>query len=212
MRLSHHRRFLVALAVGVAAIVVGEVLGRPASRALRLIVGGDAFFLVYLVLTFRYVQKTSAPALRRRAANPDEGLPLILLVTGATVVTSLASVFLLTRGGGAVGPAGLALALAAVPLGWLTLHTMIAFHYANIYYTPAGRGDAGGLAFPRTPEPGLLEFLYYSFVVGMTAQVSDVDVTSTDQRRVTLVHGILSFFYNTVILALAVNAAANLGG
>ena len=82
----------------------------------------------------------------------------------------------------------------------------------NLYYAPAGDGDAGGLEFPQTPEPGLWDFLYYAYVVGMTAQVSDVAVTREAQRRITLVHGIFSFFYNTVILALAVNAAANLRG
>jgi hypothetical protein len=106
----------------------------------------------------------------------------------------------------------LPLAAAAVPLGWLTLHAMVAFHYAHLYYAPAASGDAGGLEFPRTPEPGLWDFLYYAYVVGMTAQVSDVAVTGEAQRRITLAHGIFSFFYNTIILALAVNAAANLRG
>jgi uncharacterized membrane protein len=101
-----------------------------------------------------------------------------------------------------------------VPLGWFTLHTVAAFRYAHLYYTKRGGGgnepgDAGGLAFPETREPGTWDFLYYAFVVGMTAQVSDVQVLSTSMRRLTLAHSVTSFFFNTVLLALAVNIAAS---
>ena len=109
-------------------------------------------------------------------------------------------------------PLQLALALCGVLSGWLTLHTIAAFRYAHLYYARAshggGQADAGGLAFPGTSEPATWDFLYYSFVVGMTAQVSDVDVQSSRMRRLTLAHGIASFFFNTVLLALAVNVAA----
>jgi uncharacterized membrane protein len=98
----------------------------------------------------------------------------------------------------------------SVPLGWATPHTVMAFHYAHLFYAghPSSHlVDAGGLAFPGTREPRSWDFLYYSFVVGMTAQVSDVQVVSTSMRQITLVHGMVSFFVNTVIIALAVNVA-----
>ena len=107
----------------------------------------------------------------------------------------------------------LVLAILSVLLGWFTLHTVVAFRYAHLYYAPApetaGQArDARGLEFPGTREPDLWDFLYYSFVIGMTAQVSDVQVTSAVMRRTTLAHGVTSFFFNTVILALSVNIAA----
>ena len=93
------------------------------------------------------------------------------------------------------------------------LHTLAAFHYANLFYAPApGGGEARGLDFPGSPEPDPWDFLYFAFVIGMTAQVSDVAVRSTALRRTALAHGVASFFYNTVILALAVNAAIALAG
>ena len=210
MHFSHHRRFLAALALGGLVYAAAAVLGQPASQALQIVLAGDAFFLAYLVLTALFVRRTTAADLRARAANPDEGLPLILFVTGATVAISLVSVLILVERGGSSGLLAVPLAVVAVPLGWLTIHAMVAFHYANLFYAPVGEGDAGGLDFPETPEPGLWDFLYYAYVIGMTAQVSDVAVTSATQRRTTLAHGVFSFFYNTVILALAVNAAANL--
>jgi uncharacterized membrane protein len=83
-----------------------------------------------------------------------------------------------------------------------------------MYYSDAdpgpGRADVGGLSFPDSREPSVWDFLYYSFVIGMTAQVSDVQVTNTAMRRITLVHSVVSFFLNTVLIALAVNVAVAL--
>ncbi|SDL07898.1 DUF1345 domain-containing protein [Paracoccus chinensis] len=95
------------------------------------------------------------------------------------------------------------------------VHAVMAFPYTRLFYAPAadagaGMGatwDSGGLDFPgNRPEPGPWDFLYYSFTLQMTAQTSDIAVTTTDMRRVTLGHSVLSFFYNAVIVALAVNA------
>jgi uncharacterized membrane protein len=104
-----------------------------------------------------------------------------------------------------------ALAVASVPLGWLVLHTLMAFHYANLCYAPGPEGGSG-LGFPRTPEPGPWDFLYFAFVIGIAAQVSDVTVRSTGMRRVVLAHSVASFFYNAVILALVVNAVLTYAG
>lgn len=135
---------------------------------------------------------------------------LIVLLTLCAVSLCLAAIFALLGAPGAPGPLPLGLAVASVLLGWLTLHTVAAFRYAHLYYSPSdgSQRDAGGLAFPGTPEPGPWDFLYYSLVVGMTSQVSDVQTLSPEMRRTTLAHGVTSFFFNTVILALAVNVAA----
>ena len=96
--------------------------------------------------------------------------------------------------------------------GWAVLHTVMAFHYATIHYfdDPDCVGDEKDLLFPGNGDPGPWDFLYYSFVVGMTAQVSDVQVTTTEMRKATLFHGVVSFFFNTVFIAMAVNAAVAL--
>jgi uncharacterized membrane protein len=102
----------------------------------------------------------------------------------------------------------LILALASAPLGWMVLHMVSAFHYANLYYVgpdPTCTEDFP-LKFPGTDRPGPWDFIYFSFVVGMTAQVSDVLVQSTRMRRAVMNHSIVSFFFNTVLIAMAVNA------
>ena len=126
---------------------------------------------------------------------------------------SVGAIFMLLRLADEAGTRAGAVAVAGVPLGWLTLHTLFAFHYARMFYArrPDG-GDADGLDFPDTDEPGPWDFLYFSFVIGMTAQVADVTVCTTSLRKAVLAHGAISFFYNAVILALAVNAALTYAG
>ncbi|MEO8896257.1 MAG: DUF1345 domain-containing protein, partial [Rhizomicrobium sp.] len=101
----------------------------------------------------------------------------------------------------------LVLAAIGAPLGWCVLHTVMAFHYADIYYFDDSERD---LEFPGRGDPGPWDFLYFSFVIGMTAQVSDVQVKTTVMRRSVLWHGIVSFFFNTVFIAMAVNAGVTL--
>src|SRR5262249_590036 len=125
----------------------------------------------------------------------------------------LAALFSLLAGQERPATRFLVLAILSVLLGWFTLHTVVAFRYAHLYYsrglaTEGDPRDAGGLEFPGNPQPDIWDFLNYSFVIGMTAQVSDVEVSSAVIRRTTLMHGVTSFFFNTVILALAVNIAA----
>lgn len=211
--LRHHVRFYAAVACGVALGALGSRLALP----LRLVIGGDAFFATYLLAMSRFLGRGTPAFLRRRSRYADEGVPLIGLITLAAIGLSLAAIFYLLNTRPAPGPTALSVSFACVILGWLTLHTVAAFHYAHLYYTDADgcdtvTADAGGLAFPGEPEPTAWDFVYYAFVVGMTAQVSDVQVTSRSMRRLTLAHGIVSFFMNTVLVALAVNAAVAIGG
>src|SRR5512134_308216 len=185
------------------------------AQPIRLMVAGDGFFGVYLVLMAVLETRATPEDMRRRASFEDEGIILIVLITLTAISLSIGSIFALLEPE-RPDTFRLALAIASVPLGWLTLHTIAAFHYAHLYYAKvmSSRGhrqDAGGLAFPETSEPTGWNFLYYSFVIEMTAQVSDVQVLTTPMRRLTLAHGVASFFYNTVILALAVNLAVGQG-
>jgi uncharacterized membrane protein len=101
----------------------------------------------------------------------------------------------------------LVLSLAALAGSWLFIHVIFAFHYAHRYYQQEKRKEPGdaGLQFPGGQDPDYFDFLYYAYVVGMTSQVSDVQVTSRDMRRLTLLHSVLSFGFNMFILALGIN-------
>jgi uncharacterized membrane protein len=133
-----------------------------------------------------------------------------MLIAVSAACISLAGLALCLHGADGALPdqPTLRLILAAVTVlgSWSLIHTIFALHYAHLYYGMA----AGGLIFPGGGDPNYWDFLYYSFVVGMTCQVSDVQVASPRLRRLTLLHGVLSFFFNTVILALAVSIGAGL--
>lgn len=213
--LHRHRAFYIAAGAGVTAALAGFFL----DPKLAVTLGANAFFLVYLVLSLSGVPKLTAAYLKRNAERADEPVTVIFLVTLATVVVALASLFLLVNQKESPDLLVLALTLAAVPLGWFTIHTMAALHYAHLYWQPHSASEtrgrtkslAGGLDFPGTKEPCGMEFLYFAYVIGMTAQTSDIAVTTTQMRTASLVHSVIAFFFNTVLVAAAVNAAVSLG-
>jgi uncharacterized membrane protein len=204
-----HGRFLFAFAFGLLALLLAHAWGLREQT--RVLIGAICFFATYLVLMLHFVRTVTPSVLRRRAEQSDEGVMLILLLAAISVGISLSSIVLLLNSPDGGSIVERFVAFATVPLGWASLHTVIAFHYAHLYYRPDSDGE-GGLGFPDMKEPGPWEFLYFATCIGMAAQVSDVTVTTTPMRRAVLFHAISSFFFNTVILALAVNAAVTAGG
>jgi uncharacterized membrane protein len=209
--LLHHARFYLAALLGAIIWIVLQAFPLTLlPPPLPILLAGDAFFAIYLVLTMLLAIYEAPSRMRQRASIEDEGFGLIAGMTLVAVALSIGSIFILLNRGGEVSRIGLWLSVANVPLGWLTLHVAAAFHYAHLYYAQIADKDgkkrnACGLKFPGSGDPIMWDFLYYSFVVGMTAQVSDVQTLTTAVRRLTLLHGIVSFFFNTVLLALAVN-------
>ncbi len=208
---GRHARFYAAAAIGGLVWAATGTFGPQ----LRLMAAADTFFGVYLVLMTILIVRATPDELRRLAGVEDEGSFLILLIALAVICLSLAAIFTLLNQPQKPGAVQMILTLASAPLGWLMLHTIAALHYAHLFYTPSGSSgsdrDSGGLKFPGTDEPHAWDFIYHAFVIGMTAQVSDVAVLTTRMRQLTLAHAIISFFFSTVLIALAVNVAVALG-
>ena len=206
--LSRHMRFYISLGLGLATALAAGLVGFDAP----LLAGGDVFYLVFLGLCLVMVAGQKTDDLKRRAKEEDEGIGIVLLITIATMGFFIYGVFTALNKKNGLDLPPLILAAIGAPLGWAVLHTVMAFHYADIHYfdDPDVQGDEKDLSFPGDGDPGPWDFLYYSFVVGMTAQVSDVQVTTTEMRKATLFHGVVSFFFNTVFIAMAVNAGVAL--
>ena len=204
---GRHTPFLAGVAA--AGVALALALGLIPDLAIEL--PAVAFFLVYLVLTLRRFPALTAERLEQHAADADEPVWIIFAATLAVVGISLASLFSVVNGAHAAPFLRLLLAFASVALGWLTIHLMAALHYAHLYWRPARDGGSWkGLDFPDTKHPSAWDFAYFAFVIGMTAQTSDVAITTTAMRRVNLLHAVVSFFFNTVLVAVAVNAAVAL--
>ena len=195
------------------AIVLGAIIciALPADWrvATRLIVGWDAGVVIYLGLAYGSMVNSDVARIRRRAALLDEDRTVFLLLTTAAALASLGAIVVqLSAKGTAHQPLHLALAVATIALSWAFTHTIFALHYAHEFYVEA-RDESGGLAFPGKGQPDYWDFLYFSLVIGMTSQVSDVAVTAKSIRRTVAGHGVLSFFFNATLLALMVNIAAS---
>ena len=207
--MKSHIRFVLAFAIGAVVALLVQLTHLPFE--LRVLAAANAFFVSYLGLMLQFAATTSADELRTHAEQNDAGAAAILLLALAAGAISLTSIIMVLS-----APSGSAhirlIALGSVPLGWAAVHVLAGFHYAYLFYQPRKAKTPAGLDFPETEKPDPWDFLYFSFVIGMTAQVSDVTTSSAQMRKVVLVHSIGSFFYNTIILALAVNAAVTSAG
>jgi uncharacterized membrane protein len=198
-------RTFIAIAVGIIAFFL-----MPASLRLvtRLLVGWDSTVTLYLVLVFVMVARSGVVHIRRNAVLQDDGRFLILMVTAFGAFASIAAI-VFELGASNRSASGLTLATITIALSWAAVHTAFALHYAHEYY----RGQKpGGLQFPngdQHEDADYWDFVYFSFVIGMTAQVSDVGITDKIIRRTATVHGIISFVFNTALVALMVNIAAS---
>jgi len=178
------------------------------------LIGWSTLTFSYLVATLWVASRCNVDFIRKRAALLDEGgVAILLVIVGVTVASMAAIVMQLVQAKG-TGHVGFSTALAAgtVALSWLFLHSVFAFHYAHEFYNDDGSGHFRGLDFPGTEMPLYWDFLYFSFITGMTTQVADVVTKNGPMRKLVLAHAIISFFFNTTIIALGVNIAASLVG
>ena len=198
-------RTFIAVAIGIIAFFL---LPTSLRLATRLLISWDIFVAFYLVLVYALVLRSGLAHIRRNAVLQDDGRFLILLVTALGAFASIAAI-VLELDAKHRGPPELGLAMATIALSWAAVHTTFALHYAHEFYRGA---KPGGLDFPKGHEdedPDYWDFVYFSFVIGMTAQVSDVGVTDKTIRRTATAHGIISFVFNTALVALMVNIAAS---
>jgi uncharacterized membrane protein len=205
-----HKRLLISAAIGIAAILVLRTTGLHLVTSMLL--GWDIAVAIYLVAAAVVMARCSTvAAIKRNAAIQDEGAFAILLLTVAAAIASLGAIFAELAALDRTSPnygLDIALVVTTVILSWTFTHTIFALHYAHDFYGEAERSD--GLKFPGNTQPDYWDFVYFSFVIGMTFQVSDVAVTNRSIRRMVVAHGALSFLFSTAIVALTVNIAAGL--
>ena len=202
-----HRRLVISVLIGVATM-----LALPAAPITRILIGWDLGVVIYLVWAAVVMsQCTSVAQMKANAAAQDEGALAILILVAASGMASLIAIFAELAALERTDPhygIYVVLAIGTVVLSWTFIHTIFALHYAHEFY---GSGEhKNGLRFPGDGQPDYWDFIYFSFVVGMTFQVSDVQVLHKTARRTVVAHGALSFFFTTAVVAMAVNIAASI--
>jgi uncharacterized membrane protein len=175
------------------------------------LIAWDLGVVLYLSLVLWLAAHADTALIRRQSKLQDVGR---FAIPGATVVAALASLVAVLYelrpppGGGCVPPQELALGALTIFLSWALIHTILAVHYTHEFYGEH-RDGGRGLKFPGGAPPNYWDFIYFSFVIGMTNQVSDVSVTSRAIRKTVTTHSVVSFIFNVAVLAVSLNIVAS---
>jgi len=214
-RLSSATRVLLGLLAATAAwLWLPTGLGPAASTISRLVAAWDSFGVTLLLLLWAAIFTADADRIRAVAATEDLSRTLSSVFVLVAASASLLGATALLKTVHNLSPAKLVqhitLSMVAVGAAWLLVHTVFTLRYAHVYYDANEDGsDVGGLDFPgNDPEPDYLDMAYFAFVIGMTAQTADVSISSRTMRRVALLHGLISFVFNTTLVALVISGIA----
>lgn len=213
--LTAHIRLIIAVLVGIAVWLVypyGEGL-------IRVLVSWNIAGWLYVALIWIMMARAEVDGIRRQASLEDESrtvlLVLVILGSLATILAIVAQLSALAEDHGPDRTFKFALTFSTILVSWLLIHLVFALYYAHEFHSEGRihrRGRGGGLEFPGEDIPDYFDFLYFSLTVGMTAQTSDVAVSSHRMRRIVVAHGFLSFLFNTTVIALVVNLTAQIAG
>ncbi|MGN6211923.1 DUF1345 domain-containing protein [Parafilimonas sp.] len=207
---------LQRIAISLIVSFVAFFILKKTSSLIKITLMWDAFALCYLILSWIVIAKRSVPQIKKLATKDDGSAIFVFILI---VISSLASMFtvlllmLSQQNSSETDILYLPAAISGMMLSWIMVHSIYTFHYAHRYYDDDENNpgkDATGLEFPGNAKPNYLDFAYFSFVIGCTFQVSDVEVSSPKIRRIVLFHGLLSFALNTFVVALTINLIAGL--
>ena len=193
---------LITLALFVALLPLMSV-----SRAL--LVSFDIGITVFLALLVNVMSRATPSRMRQRAKLQDEGKWVVLGASLILSVVIMLALYLELHAGKDKSVRDALLAGSTIFLSWLFLAAIFSQQYAHSFYLDPACQD-GGLVFPGTAEPDYWDFMYFSVVLSMTFQVSDVQITARPIRRLALLHGIVAFFFNVTIIAITVNVVAGI--
>jgi uncharacterized membrane protein len=209
-------RLFICLAIGIAVVFIQP---HDWQQATRLLVAWNCAVILYLIFGARMMMQADKLSIRRRAQLTDDGKYAFLGLSILAAIASFAAIVFELAGvkdlSGSDKAAHIALVAATIVSSWFFVHLTFTLHYAHEYFADELRTSdptdvRGGLIFPGTKDPHYLDFLYFSYIIGVASQTADVATSSATMRALALVHGIVSFFFNTTILALTINIAASL--
>jgi uncharacterized membrane protein len=214
-RLDANYRLVISLCV---SIIVFFFIRNLYTLPALILFGWISFALMLIILDWIIILSSHPREVRLLAKIQDSSRILIVLIVLAASLASLVAIIFLLKSAKGHSKADfnehIILSISAVIVSWWLVHTIFTLLYAHLYYdTDTDSGETktiGGLMFPGNEEPDYMDFVYFSFVIGMTFQVSDVEISSRYIRRFAILHALMSFAFNTAILALSINVISGL--
>lgn len=210
-------RLFISCAFG---IFVGILLPHEIRWVTRALIGWNAGLWLYFALVGVMVAAATKESMIRRAAQQDDGRFTILILATLAACAAFGGIFaeltIVKDSSGLLKALHISLAAATIVSAWTFIHVMFALHYAHEYFSEhvaksaPGADSHAALRFPGTNEPDYLDFLYFSFVIGVACATADIEIWARGMRRTALVHCVLAFFFNSAVLALTINIAAGL--
>ena len=216
LRLHPIHRLVISLLLAIVTFIV--IANTTLSVLVKIMIAWTVFALFHTIASWIVFFTREPSQIREHAKQEDGSRVYVFLLILITSFASLVAVLLLMLSKNQTDIPHviyISVAVSGMLLSWTMVHTLFGFHYANLYYANDKKNPsvhAEGLEFPEEKKPDYLDFAYFSFVLGMTFQVSDVDVTSKTIRRMALLHGLISFVLNTFVVALTINIIAGLMG
>jgi uncharacterized membrane protein len=205
-----HSRWKLFLSAVVGFFIAFILIPREWGLVVRVLIGWDVGVALYILLALWTIRHSDATHIPSQSLSQDDLRHVITPLTVIAALVILPLIFIELRhptGGTERNPFDITLGGLTILLSWAFIHTILAFHYAHEYYEHRSRQE--DLEFPGDPAPDYRDFMYFSFVIGMTWQVSDVQVKSKSMRKTVILHSLVSFIFNVTLLALAINIVAS---
>ena len=211
-----HRPYLFgAFALGISVYVLLRFM-TAWQWSTCLLIGWNIATWSYLLTTLHMMLNTRTDNILQRARDQDESKWVIMTAVLVAVLVCLVAIVVqlsqTPKQQLGMELADIGLTIATIFSTWLLMHTMFAIHYAHDYYLAKSRGDEPRLDFPKNQQPDYLDFIYFSYIIGTSAQTADIAITRSALRHLNIFHCVLAFAFNTVILAITINVTAGFLG
>jgi len=215
-RIPARNKLLFVFAISLLVFLLLSQLGNKIEFITRLMISWNSFSLLWIAFSIFTFFTMKPRQIRLLVQNQDSSRRIVFFIVVISTVCSLLGVLFLLIGKGHWVLNKYIVSfiyINGVIFSWLLLHIMFTFRYAHLYYHDEQfmpEKSVPALNIPNEPNPDYLDFAYFSFIIGMTFQVSDININSRHIRRLALLHGLLSFLFNTVIVALSINVIIDL--
>lgn len=210
--ISLHPRLWLSLALMLLSYALLPLV-YPILESTRVLLAWNTGAAAYIILSLQRILRAAPEHIQDRAEQEDDGrffVLLLVMASSAAILFSVPGQMAAIKGQSSPLQSALHLALAigTVISAWAFTQISFAFHYAHDYYRAQSQGQAGGLLFPETTQPLYADFLYFSCIIGTSAQTADININARPMRLLVLLHCVQAFFFNTMILAIVINMAA----